>query len=350
LPRKRNAENRGLPARWAHKHGAYFYLPLPGLRHFWEGKSWFLLGHTLPEAFKTWAERAGAPERITTIDALLDRYSLQVIPTKAPKTQTGNRRAVRNLRPVFGRLALGDIQPQHIYQYVDKRHAPTQAHREIEVLSHAFTKAVEWGFIKAHPFKGEVRLKGEPPRARYVEDWEVIEALSLVSRRKHGSVLAIQAYIRLKLLTGIARSDLLRLRIGEHVQEDGIHVTRHKTAKKTGGMRTIYEYNLVPERRTAVEQAIRARPVDISPHLFCNRLGKGYINEATGEAHGFDSMWQRFMDRVLKETAVKERFTEHDLRAKVASDAESLEQARKLLAHVDGKVTNRVYRRKPERV
>ena len=60
-------------------------------------------------------------------------------------------------------------------------------------------------------------------------------------------------------------------------------------------------------------------------------------------------MWQRFMDRVLTETAVVERFTEHDLRAKVGSDAESLERARVLLQHADTRTTLRVYRRKPER-
>jgi hypothetical protein len=56
------------------------------------------------------------------------------------------------------------------------------------------------------------------------------------------------------------------------------------------------------------------------------------------------------MDRVLKDTNVKERFTEHDLRAKCASDADSLEHARSLLSHVDSAVTKRIYRRKPERV
>lgn len=61
-------------------------------------------------------------------------------------------------------------------------------------------------------------------------------------------------------------------------------------------------------------------------------------------------MWQRFVDRVLHETNVKERFTEHDLRAKVGSDAESLEKARALLQHADARTTQRIYRRKPERV
>ena len=56
------------------------------------------------------------------------------------------------------------------------------------------------------------------------------------------------------------------------------------------------------------------------------------------------------MAKVIKETGVTERFTEHDLRAKCASDAESLERARELLAHTDAQTTRRIYRRKGERV
>jgi len=52
-------------------------------------------------------------------------------------------------------------------------------------------------------------------------------------------------------------------------------------------------------------------------------------------------MWQRFVDRVLVETNVKHCFTEHDLRAKVASDAASLEKARALLQHADARTTAR---------
>lgn len=61
-------------------------------------------------------------------------------------------------------------------------------------------------------------------------------------------------------------------------------------------------------------------------------------------------MWGRFMDRVLKETKVTERFTEHDLRAICASNAESLEHARALLSHGDARTTEAIYRWKPERV
>ena len=213
------------------------------------------------------------------------------------------------------------------------------------MLSHAFTKAVEWGLINRHPFKGEIRLEGERPRDRYVEDWEIIECLSLDSKRKKGSVLAIQAYMRIKLMTGMARSDLLRLKMAD-IAEDGIRIQRHKTQNSTG-KRTHYE--MTPDLKRAIEMAKAARPV-LSQFLFCNRKAKGYIDEATGNVHGWDSMWGRFLERVMSETKVTERFTEHDLRAKCASDAVTLEHARALLSHADSRTTDAIYRRKPERV
>lgn len=345
MPPKRNSENRGLPARWVHKHGAYYYLPPADQRSQWDGKAWFRLGATLPEAYKVWAERVATPERISTIGALLDRYALEVVPAKAPKTQTENHRQIAALRKAFNDTALTDLEPQHVYKYVDKRSAKTAAKREVEVLSHAFTKAVQWGLMKAHPFKGEVRLEGEAPRDRYVEDWELIEAMSMSSKRRKGSVKMIQAYLRIKMLTGLRKGDILRLTKTD-CQDDGIHVQPSKTRKSTG-KRLIYEWT--PELRAAIDEAVAVRPA-LSPFLFSNKFGRPLFEEEKGTTKGFDTIWHSFMGRLLKESKVKERFTEHDLRAKVGSDAESLERARQLLAHSDSRMTERVYRRKPERI
>lgn len=347
MPKPRNPENKGLPARWRLIHGAYYYQVPPGLEAAWDNKKQFRLGKTLPEAYRVWADRLGTMDKANNVGQLLDRYALEVIPTKGKRSQSENSRALPKLRQVFGALQLTDIRPQLIYQYVDKRTAKVAAHREMALLSHAFTKAVEWGYIDKHPFKGEVRLKGEAARDRYVEDWEIVECLSLDSKRKKGSVLMIQAYMRIKLLTGISKGDLLRLRPKEDFKDDGIHIQRRKTAKTTG-KRTIYEWT--PELKAAVQDALESRPVHIAPWLFCNKLGECYFDDEKETASGWDSMWQRFMTRVLEETKVKERFTEHDLRAKCASDAESLEHARALLSHADGRLTERVYRRKAEKV
>jgi integrase len=126
-------------------------------------------------------------------------------------------------------------------------------------------------------------------------------------------------------------------------REDGIHVRTNKTGKAV-------IYTWTPELKAVVESAKAARPVHIAPFLFCDRKGQGYLDEKTGSCSGWKSMWQRFMVRVLEETKVNERFTEHDLRAKCASDAESLEHARAMLAHADARTTEAIYRRRPKRV
>jgi len=312
----------------------------------WDDKKTFRLGASLPEAYRVWADRLGDLENIRTMDKLLDRYTREVLPTKAVTTQAQNASAVKALKPVFGRMPLNSIKPRHVYQYIDKREAKVSARREVEVLSHALTKAVEWGYIDRHPFKGELRLASIPPRTRYVEDWEVLECLSLTSKRKAGSVLAVKAYIRVKLLTGLRRGDLLRLRL-DALREDGIHVMPAKTASSTR-KRLIIEWT--DALHEAVDEAKAVRPSQQSEWLFCTQQGESFLNEKTGRAGAWDSMWQGFMRRVLAETKLRARFTEHDLRAKCASDAETLSHAQTLLAHADSRLTARVYRRKPERV
>ncbi len=342
LPKPRLPENKGLPTRWRHTRNAYYYQVPPGQEAAWDGKKTFKLGTTLSGAYTEWAKRLGSLDQAKTVGQLLDRYALEVVPTKAAKSRTENARYITNLRNAFGDTQLERITPQDIYRYIDKRSAKISARREVALLSHAYTKAVEWGYINKHPFKGEVRLAAGKPRTRYVEDSEIIECLKLSPMRKRGSVRAVQAYIKLKLLTGLRRGDLLRLQESS-LSDEGIRVDTHKTGKPV-----IYEWT--DELRAVIAEVKAARPIDFSPYLFCNRHGQGYMNEKTGVPEGWATMWQGFMKRVLAETKVKERFTEHDLRAKCASDADTLEHARALLAHADSNTTRRVYRRKVEKV
>lgn len=351
MARKRLKENIGLPARWRHYHGAYYYQVPRDLEGQWDGRRQYRLGTTLGEAAREWARRMPAAEHPAMyVRELLERYAIDVIPTKAPATQRGDIRALVNLRTVFGDMRLDALEPTHIYRYVagrlnkqgQKSHATGVF--ETRVFKHAFTKAVEWGLIRRHPFKGEVRLRGIKPRTRYIEDWEIREALALAPKRKRDSVPMLQAYIRLKMLIGIRRGDMLRLRMSE-ITDAGIVVRPHKTANSSRLVRT---FEWTPAVRAAVDMAVAVRPSDLGPWLFCTKRGKGYFDEQSGQAAGWDSIWQRFMKRLLAETRVTHRFTEHDLRAKCASDAETLERARQLLGHADARITARVYRRKPE--
>lgn len=266
---------------------------------------------------------------------LLDRYALEVIPTKAWKSQESNLISIRKLKPVFGHMPIDSVKPKHVYRFRDirGRDGKTAANRDIEVLSHAFTKAIEWGLTENHPIKDKVTKFSTPPRKRYVEDWEIEEALKVASP-------FISNYIRLKLLIGLRRGDMLSIKLSD-LKNDGIHVTPRKTAHSSG-KRMIIEWS--DELRFAVDEIKKVRKKINSIWLFHTNKGQPYIKD-DGTANGFDSIWRRFMDKSIKETKLKERFTEHDLRAKVASDSE-INHAQQLLGHTNMELTNRVYRRK----
>lgn len=332
-----------MPERWTKQHGAFYYYVPKGLESLWDNKKMFRLGKTEPEAYREWAKRAEVSSEVKTINQLLERYMAEVVPLKAVATQKSNQKEVKNIRAVFGEMPLTAITSQEIYKYADKRGKPTAARLEIALLSHAYTKAVEWGYIKAHPFKKEVRLHRPKPRTRYIEDWEIAEALALKPTREAGSVLMIQAYIELKLLTGLRKTDMLKIKTANITESGVLAGATSKTGKPL-------HFKWTAALRAAIEKAKEARLVDIGPYLFCNKYGRSYVNDETGDTTGFDSMWQRFMTRIIEETKVENSFTEHDLRAKCGSDAESLARAQELLGHMDASTTKRVYRRKIESI
>ena len=353
MPKKRRKENSELPKRWRYKHGAYRYLVPLGQEHRWDNKKEFTLGKTTTEAYRVWADRLATADNITTVSQLMDRYLLEHVPTKSFKAQQSDRLAIRRLRPVFGNMRPSEIEPSHVYQYFDlvfKKHGFVSGKHDVGTLRPILTKGVQWGVIKNNPLKGQIQITkkdyGEKPRNRLVEDWEINEALSL--RSNFRGVQIANPYIRFKLMTGLRRNDILQLGLTD-LREDGIHVQPSKT-KNTSGKRLIIEWDEFGELRALVNEIQRIPPRRIGDApLFTTRKGKAYI-DGQGRCNGFDSLWQRFMDKVLKETQVSDRFQERDLRAKVASDSDTLIEASERLGHADTGITQRVYRRKPLRV
>jgi integrase len=229
---------------------------------------------------------------------------------------------------------------------VTNAHGKTSAKHDIQCLSHLLTKAVEWGVINRNPILGQVRIKGTHPRDRLVEDWEIDEALSIQS--SYRGVLVANAYIRFKLMTGLRRGDILRLKLSS-IRDDGIHILLNKTKQSTG-KRLIIEWDREGDMRALLDEILRIPPRRIGDApLFVTRQGKPYTDNQ-GRCNAFDSLWQRFMDKVMETTNVSERFQERDLRAKVASDSDSLVEASERLGHADTAITQRVYRRKPVRI
>jgi integrase len=249
-PAPRNKEHKGLPSRWRHKHGSYYFRVPPGLEDQWDGKMEFRLGSSLPEAYRTWAGRIEEPDNIRLMKQLFARYELEVLPAKAPKTQESNLLSLRRLRAVFGEMLVKYVRPRHANSYLDKvtkKHGAHSANRDYEVLSHTLTKGVKWGAIDAHPTRRLVEKNRVTPRERYVSDDELLTALEVA-----GPIL--KAYITLKYITGLRRGDLLRLRMA-NITEDGRYI--EKLGKTGVGL--VIEWTTLQRKRRRSTIASRTR-------------------------------------------------------------------------------------------
>jgi len=320
-PKKRNKENKSLPKGWRFRYGMYLYRVPKGAEQFWEGKSEFKLGKTLHEAHQTFAERVGYQGNVNTMAQLCDRYALEALPKKAPATQRSNQYSLLRIRKVFCDNAVKAIQPHHIYQYRDhtgKTESEKKANLDLEVLSHMFTKAIEWGLRPDHPMTGKKVVKFSLQSKDYVPPLEDISAFAATLPAKW------QLYVALKVWTGRRKGELLRLERRDIV-DDGMKFKNNKPPYQS----FLMEWE--PETREIVG-AIQALPGNIrGMHLFHTREGKPYIDDE-GKTSGFDSIWQRHMVKAVESGIVTKRFTEHDLR-KVRASQLSEAQAQELLQH-----------------
>jgi integrase len=281
----------------------YYYLPRGGKR--------IPLGHDFAQAMMAYAKLVDRPRVLHTLGDLFDRYQIEVLPSKAPRTQRDNLIELGRLRDAMGHFPAQSLTAQHVYQYMDTRGAPVRANREKALLSHVCNYGVRWGVLTANPCKGVVR-NTERPRDRCPSQ----EELDMFKKAADNDM--IRLYVDFKYMTAMRKGDILRLRL-DQMTLDGI---RFLESKK--GRRRLVRWSL--ELRELVTQ-IRALPRKIGTmSLFAQRKGQPYTET------GFDSIWQRAMRRYVKAGGV--RFHEHDIRA--SSATASPETAAKRLGDTPG--------------
>lgn len=333
-PKARSKANSGLPKNWRRRYNAFYYRVPPGEEYRWDGKKEFLLGHSLAEAHRTYADRQESAGAVQTMSQLCDRYAIEVIPHKAQATQRSNQYSLRRIRAVFGNNAVAAIQPQHIYQYRDHiglTESKKKANLDLEVLSHLFSKSIEWGARADHPMTGRKVTKFSlKARKRYITDEELVAFAETLPAKW-------QLFVSLALWTGRRKAELLAL-TRHDVLDEGLRFTNNKREGDS------FVIGWTPELRGIVQGILQHREKVSALHLFHTRQGKPYLAEG-GTTTGFDSIWQRYMRRWGD--AGHERFTLHDIRAKRASDL-TLNQAQALLRHTTADMTQKTYRRKAE--
>jgi len=183
-------------------------------------------------AIKQWAELEGdaSSQNIVTFKDLADRYLKEVIPTKAPRTQSDNIKELGWLFKFFNNppAPLSSIQPVAISQYMAWRGktAKVRANREKALFSHIWNKGRAWGIINLpNPCTG---IEGftEAGRDIYIED-DVFSAVSKVACQP------LKDALDLAYLTGQRPADTLKMQETDINQKNQVLlVAQNKTKKK----------------------------------------------------------------------------------------------------------------------
>lgn len=322
MGKPRKARN-DLPLRVYAKHGAYYFVDSTN-------NKWHPLGREFGPAMQKWAAMVQPMIGKVRMGAVMDAYIKEQLPARKPRTQEDYLASIAMLRPVFGEMWPEDVEPKHIYTYMRLRNAPVRANRDVAVLSNVMTQAIRMGLINTNPCK-QVRRNEEHPRTREVLDSEIVAFLP------HCPAW-LQAYIRLKLLTGLRQGDMLNIRL-DQLRDDGLFI---QTGKR--GKRLLFTWS--DDLHTAVDTIKTLRHRVTSLCLF-NSARDGTALTSSG----FKSAWARTMAKAIEAGSLTETFAENDLRAKVASEAVELGQnATAMLGHSSDAVTKRHYERGTRKV
>jgi len=282
---------------------------------------------------------------IHTMDQLIDRYMLEIIPTKAESGQKAEIYRCKHLKRVFGRMHPADVTKVDIYRYIDLRSktAPTGVNREVALLSGIYRKAERWGVVKHSPCFN-IEYNKEEPRKRYVTHKEYNDYQESLNDRQ----TIIARYIDFKYITGLRAIDIRRL-TDDQFTEEGIVLIISKNGQDrlvewTPTLKRITKELKAACRRERYDKKTKQMKWVDSEYLLYTRKGTPYT------ADGWRAIFYRYMRMAVKEGVLETPFCDHDIRAKGASDLPTVEEAAQFLAHSDVKVTEKHYRRRLKRI
>lgn len=187
--------------------------------------------------------------------------------------------------------------------------------------------------MEFNPCRG-IERNPEYPRDRYVSTQEM-KALQACCPEW------LALYLDLKYITGLRQSDLLKLRL-EDFGPTGLSLTISKTgrgAQRRGQQRVLFKMNPALHSLGKIFEERQQCLATIK----CQSRTTLLFSTATGNLrryNEFKTAWQRAWRRLWKTTPSMSYFTEHDVRAKTATDANSSGlDATHLLVHNDKRTT-----------
>jgi integrase len=249
---------------------------------------------------------------------------------------TSKRYLLAKVQEHFGDKRLSQITYLDLETYRNKRKATpangskprtdASVNREMALVGHMMSKALEWGWLEDSPFKKGKRLmfKENNQRLRFLTDSE-IEALLTASDDLKSHSPYLRPLVDTALLTGMRRGELLSLK-WEQIRNGFIYLE--------GGMVKSGKGRQIPinDRLAEVFKEVRRGTQLKSEFVFCDSQGRRFYQVK----RSFASACRR---------AGVEDFRFHDLRHTFASRlvmrGASLKAVQELLGHADLKMTMR---------
>ena len=227
------------------------------------------------------------------------------------------------LIPTFGPRRLDEIGSSAVNEWFDgySRTAPGGANRVLDILRQIFNYAVECGCLESNPARS-VRHNPRPRITRFLSREEVARVYAaLDTHRDRGSGRQQAAIIRLLLLTGCRKGELVHLRWRE-VDGDMLRLRDGKT-----GPRAVF-------LSRAAQALIAGQPRTGSPYVFPS------LKDGSRPRSRELSLWRK----VRREVGIED-VRLHDLRHTFASHAVmgrvSLPVVARLLGHSRDRMTLR---------
>ena len=251
--------------------------------------------------------RRSNAERLT-VAAALDRYKLEVSPTKKASTQEGERGRFETLRAFFGAYSLAAVTPELVAKFRDQRLqaglASNTVRLDLALLGHLYVTAIrEWGLGLTYNPVHLIR-KPSPGAARDRRLTTEEESRLRHAVAEHSNPM-LRWIVTIAIETGMRLSEIVTL-TREQVSLRRRVVRLSET--KNGSLRT------VPLTATAAEAMREAlanpiRPID-TDLVFFGEPG----HDGRRRPYVFNRTWQR----IVKQVGIA-NFRFHDLRHEAVS-------------------------------
>ncbi len=160
MGRKRRTDKH-LPERMYLKSGSYYFVDY--------SNKWHNLGRVYIDALSEYGRHRDPDKHCRTIGDLLDRYLLEEAPKKAETTYKSYVIFSTRIRAAFGHIAVDQIKPIMVRQYLDaRRKTPASANREIALLSSMYSFAFDARVNRnPKPLQGHKTIQRKGARSLY---------------------------------------------------------------------------------------------------------------------------------------------------------------------------------------